>query len=259
LAYFAANPDQIRPFPLKDPEALLDQMHQAEVFVMGSFKRLIQQAKADGLPLPRDIFPGVAFPKIGEVMHVASRVEDVDPNDATNNAQSQIEGMRQTQVWMEFLRRYVPGFERCRLVTTPSHIGIRETNHLDGEYLLTKDDLMTGRAFDDVIALGGYHLDIHTPDHAGLETAHPPTYQIPYRSLLPKSVDGLLVAGRAISATHEAQSSTRVIPISMAQGQAAGTAAALAARKNVNPREVDIHELQELLIADGCEVGQGLK
>jgi hypothetical protein len=259
LAYFAANPDQIRPFPLKDPEALLDQMHQAEVFVMGSFKRLIQQAQADGLPLPRDIFPAVAFPKIGEVMHVASRVENVDPNDAANNARAQIEGMRQTQLWMEFLQRYVPGCERCRLVTTPSHIGIRETNHLDGEYLLTKEDLMTGRAFDDVIALGGYHLDIHTPDHAGLETSHPPTYQIPYRCLVPKGVDGLLVAGRAISATHEAQSSTRVIPISMAQGQAAGVAAALAARKNVNPREVDIHELQELLIADGCEVGQGLK
>lgn len=259
LAYFAANPDQIRPFRLTDPEALLDQMHKAEVFVMGSFKRLIQQAKADGLPLPRDVFPGVAFPKVGEVMHVASRVENVDPNDAANNARSQIEGMRQTQVWMTFLQRYVPGFERCRLVTTPSHIGIRETNHMEGEYLLIKEDLMTGRTFDDVIALGGYHLDIHTPDHAGLETSHPPTYQIPYRCLVPKGVDGLLVAGRAISATHEAQSSTRVIPISMAQGQAAGTAAALAAKQKVNPRNVDVRALQRMLIADNCELGQNLK
>ncbi len=257
LAYFTANPDQIRPFRLTDPKALLDQMHTAEVFVMGAFKRLIQQAKADGLPLPRDVFPAVAFPKVGEVMHVASRVENVNPNDAANNARSQIEGMRQTQLWMDFLQRYVPGFERCRLVTTPSHIGIRETNHMEGEYLLTKEDLMTGRTFEDVIALGGYHLDIHTPDHTGLETARPPTYQIPYRCLVPKNVDGMLVAGRAISATHEAQSSTRVIPISMAQGQAAGTAAALAVRCQVHPREIDIRELQKMLIGDGCELGQG--
>jgi len=258
LAYFAAHPDQIRPFPLKDPEALLDQMHTAEVFVMGSFKQLIQQAKADGLPLPRAVFPAVAFPQVGEVMHVASRVEDVDPNDAANNARAQIEGMRQTQVWMTFLQRYVPGFEHCRLVTTPSHLGVRETNHMEGEYLVTQEDLMTGRTFDDVIALGGYHLDIHTPDHAGLETMHPPTYQIPYRCLVPRGVDGLLVAGRAISATHEAQSSTRVIPISMAQGQAAGTAAALAVQYKVSPRDVDIHELQATLVSDNCEIGQSL-
>ena len=258
LEYYTANPDQIRPFTLRDPEALLDQMHQAEVFVMGSFNRLIQKAKADGLALTRDFFPGIAFPKVGEVMHVASRVEDVNPNDAANNAHAQIEGMRQAQLWMQFLRDYVPGFEQCRLVTTPSHIGIRETNHMEGEYLLTGKDLMNGRPFPDVVALGGYHLDIHTPDHAGLETSRPPTYQIPFRSLMPKGVEGLLVAGRAISATHEAQSSTRVIPISMAQGQAAGTAAALAATQGIGLRALDVSELQRTLIADGCELGQNL-
>jgi ribulose 1,5-bisphosphate synthetase/thiazole synthase len=258
MAYFVKNPDQIRPFPLKDPEALLDQMHDAEVFVMGSFNRLIQKAKANGLNLPRDFFPGSAFPKLGDVMTVASRVENVDPNDAANNAQAQIEGMRQTQLWMKFLHEYVPGFENCRLITTPSHIGIRESSHMVGEYTLTGEDLMAGQRFEDVIALGGYHLDIHTPDHPGLETQRPPTYQIPYRSLLPKGVDGLLVAGRAISATHEAQSSTRVIPISMAQGQAAGTAAAMAAKHGIEPRDVDVKELQRMLIADGCELGQNL-
>ncbi len=252
LAYFSAHPREIRPFPLSDQalQALLRQMWTAEVFVMGSFYELISHARADGLELPRTRFPAVAFPPRGEIMHVGSRVEDVDPNDAANYTRAEIEGMRQTQLWMEFLRRYVPGCENCRLVNTPSHIGMRETNHLVGEYTLTRDDLMTGQPFDDVIALGGYHLDIHTPDHGGLETERPPTYQIPYRCLVPKGVDGVLVAGRVISATHEALSSTRVIPISMAQGQAAGTAAALAVRLGIEPRDVPIAELQAVLRKD---------
>jgi hypothetical protein len=199
----------------------------------------------------------VAYPPRGEIMHVGVRVEDVDPNDAESYTRAEIEGARQAQLWMTFLRTYVPGCERCRLVTTPSHIGMRETNHMVGEYTLTRDDLMAGRTFEDAIALGGYHLDIHTPDHGGTETERPPAYQIPYRCLVPgrakgQAVDGLLVAGRCISATHEALSSTRVIPISMAQGQAAGTAAALAARLGVEVREVPIGELRAQLGRDGA-------
>ena len=254
LQYYAQHPREIRPFPLPDAELtrLLAQMRRAEVFVMGSFHELIRRARADGLNLPRDYLPAVAFPPRGEIMHVASRVEDVNPNDAMNYSRAEVEGMRQTQLWMEFLRRYVPGCEDCRLVSTPSHIGIRETNHMEGEYTLTREDLMTGREFEDVIALGGYHLDIHSPDHGGLQTERPPTYQIPYRCLVPRDVDGVLVAGRVISATHEALSSTRVIPISMAQGQAAGTAAALASRCGVAPRDVPVAELQRLLRQDGA-------
>jgi hypothetical protein len=190
-------------------------------------------------------------------MHVGVRVEDVNPNNAKGYTRAEIEGARQAQLWMTFLRNYVPGCERCRLVTTPSHIGMRETNHMLGEFILTRDDLMNGRAFEDAIALGGYHLDIHTPDHGGTETERPPTYQIPYRCLLPKDVDGLLMAGRCISATHEALSSTRVIPISMAQGQAAGTAAALAVRLGVEVREVPIGKLRAQLARDQAILSVG--
>ena len=258
LQYYAEHPREIRPFPLEDDvlDKLLAQMREADVFVMGSFYELIRRAKADGLDLPRTYLPGVAFPPRGEIMHVASRVEDVDPDDTYNYTRAEIEGMRQTQLWMAFLRKYVPGCEQCRLVATPSHIGVRETNHVVGEYTLTRDDLMAGRAFADVIALGGYHLDIHTPDHGGTETERPPTYQIPYRCLVPKGVESVLVAGRAISATHEALSSTRVIPISMAQGQAAGTAAALAVRRGIAVRETPIAELQARLRKDGAILPQ---
>ena len=140
----------------------------------------------------------------------------------------------------------------CPVARTPSHIGIRETNHMVGEYRLTGDDLLVGSCFDDVIAMGGYHLDVHSPDHDGIETGLPQTYDIPYRSLIPRGIDGILVAGRAISADHLAISSTRVVPISMAQGQAAGTAAALAVSRGIQPRDVPVPELQGLLRADGA-------
>ncbi len=105
-----------------------------------------------------------------------------------------------------------------------------------------------------VIALGAYHLDIHSPDHKGLETRQPPTYRIPYRSLLPQGLNNLLVAGRCISADHTAAASTRVIPISAAQGQAAGTAAALATMAGLSTRDLDIAELQYVLRKQGAEL-----
>lgn len=110
---------------------------------------------------------------------------------------------------------------------------------------------MNGVIFDDAIALGGYHLDIHSPDHGGLETRRPPVYSIPYRALQSTDTDNLLMAGRVISATHEAQSSTRVIPISMALGEAAGTAAALAVKHGTDATAIESNELQELLRRNG--------
>jgi hypothetical protein len=252
LDYFEAHPSEMRPFPLEDPTALLRQMRDAEVFVMGSFHRLVQKAKSDGLDLPRNFVPGIAFPEVGQIMHVASRVEDVDPTKVASHTVAEMEGMRQAKLWMRFFREYVPGCAECRLIATPSQIGIRETYHMEGLYKLAADDLLAGRRFEDVVARGGYHLDVHSPDHGGVETKRPPAYDIPYRCLVPKGVDGLLVAGRAISATHEAVASTRVIPISMAQGQAAGTAAALAVQKQVVPREVSLPALQTMLRKGGA-------
>lgn len=248
LDYFAADPaGEIRPFPLADPDALLRQMREADVFVLGAFRKLIRKARADGMDLPRDVVPGIAFPRWGEFGTVASRVVDVDPNDPASFTRAEAAGMAQIGVWLEFLQRYVPGFERCRLVTTPSHIGMRETVHMAGDYTLTEEDLLAGRHFPDAIARGGYHLDIHPPEHADIETKSPPAYQIPFRTMLPAGVEGLLVAGRAMSATHEAFSSIRVIPILMACGQAAGAAAALTLRHGASLREVPIETLRAAL------------
>jgi hypothetical protein len=252
MEYFREVPSDIRPFPIENIEALLEQMETAEIFIMGAFRSLIKKATAQGMQLSRVMMPGVAIPGRGEIMTVATCVEDVDPTDPDGFTKAEQEGMRQTEQWIEFMQRYVPGCEKCYLSGTPHQIGLRETSHMVGDYTLTGEDLMSGRQFDDVIALGGYHIDIHAPSNEGDNAPYqgPPTYQIPFRSLLPKGVEGLLVAGRAISATHEAMASTRVIPIGMAQGQAAGTAAAMAAKQRVPPRALSVKRLQEQLKRD---------
>src|SRR5690606_3784075 len=122
---------------------------------------------------------------------------------------------RQLRQIVAFLRKYVPGFEQAYLVQSGVNIGVRETRRVTGEYILTAEDLLGARKFDDVIARGSYPLDIHNPEGKGtIFKRLPPgeAYDIPLRALVPRHTGGLLVAGRAISGTHEAHSSYRVMP-----------------------------------------------
>jgi hypothetical protein len=137
-------------------------------------------------------------------------------------------------------------------------MGVRESRRIVGDYVLTADDLIEGRTFADVVAMGGYHIDIHRPSGTWVESKNVEAYGIPFRCLVARGLDGLLMAGKCLSATHEAVASTRVIPICMAQGQAAGTAAALAVRAGASVRELDVSRLQDALIAQGAELGQSL-
>ncbi len=114
--------------------------------------------------------------------------------------------------------------------------------------------MIKGRKFRDGIARSNYPVDIHSPTGAGTVIQWPPEgdyYEIPYRCLLPVGVDNLLVAGRCVSSTHEGQAALRIIPTCFAMGQAAGTAAALAAAKGIAPREVRAGELRRVLREQG--------
>jgi len=137
---------------------------------------------------------------------------------------------------------------------------VRETRRITGEYTLTLDDLATGREFEDTIALAGYPVDLHSPtgDGGGIDGAHETAnvYGIPYRCLVPAAIDNLLVAGRSISATHEAMAATRVMPPAFAMGEAAGTAAALALEHHLPVRHVDIPTLQRVLVQRGAYLGE---
>ncbi|MCF7943601.1 MAG: FAD-dependent oxidoreductase, partial [Spirochaetia bacterium] len=124
-----------------------------------------------------------------------------------------------------------------------------------GEYTLTIEDLRTGRMPEDVIALSGYPVDIHSPDGKSVNLEHVPRYGIPFRTLIPKGLNNVLVAGRSLSATHEALASVRVMAPCMAMGQAAGTAAAMALKEILPIRNISIPALQQQLRNQGAILG----
>ncbi len=178
--------------------------------------------------------------------------------DAWDLTYAEWAGHRQMRQIAAFLKRYVPGFEEAYVIQSGVNIGVRETRRIVCEYRLTADDLLGARKFEDVIARGTYPLDIHNPAGRGTILKRLPpgeAYDIPLRSLIPKEVEGLLVAGRCIGGTHEANSSYRVMPISMATGQAAGVCAALAAGRDARPRDVPAADVQIELLRQGADLG----
>ena len=217
---------------------------------------LVSEATKNGeLDLTREdiLFFGTPHPK--EVSVNSTRVTRVLGTDVWDLTYAEWESRRQLRQLMAFFRRYVPGFEEAYLAQSGVHIGVRETRRVIGDYMLTADDLLGARKFDDVIARGSYPVDIHNPEGKGTVLKRLPageSYDIPLRSLLPKGVDRLLVSGRCISGTHEAHSSYRVMPIAMATGQAAGIAGALAAQRGAQPRDLSANEVQEELIRQGA-------
>jgi hypothetical protein len=161
----------------------------------------------------------------------------------------------------EFLKQYVPGFEKSYVMQSGVNVGVRETRRIIGDYQLNVDDVLSARKFDDAIARGAYPVDIHNPKGSGTVLKRLPpgeAYDIPLRCLLPKNTERVIVAGRCISGSHEAHSSYRVMPIVMATGQAAGICAALAARAGRAPRDVPVGAVQRELVRQGASLRKDL-
>jgi hypothetical protein len=132
--------------------------------------------------------------------------------------------------------------------STGAQIGIHESRRIEREYTLTKEDVTAGKAFDEVICKSGYPIDIHAPSGNGMEIAWVEgdgSFNIQYRTLIPKKINNLLVAGRCISTTHEALATTRLTPSAMAVGQAARTVAVIALDSGIPPRDIDVKALLE--------------
>lgn len=220
---------------------------------------LIHKAAAAGqLRLPREDMLFFATPHEREVSVNSTRVTKVLGVDVWDLSYAEWESRRQMRQIVAFLRRYVPGFEKGYVVQSGVNIGVRETRRVLGEYQLTADDILQARKFPDVIARSSYPVDIHNPEGTGTALKRLPpgeAYDIPLRCLLPQAVEGLIVAGRCISGTHEAHSSYRVMPVSMATGQAAGVCAALAIRQGKPPRAIPASEVQNELIRQGANLG----
>ena len=232
--------------------------HPDEWRSVHGLRDLIDRATAAGdLDLPREDVLFFATPHPREVAVNCTRVTGLFGTSVFDLTRAEWAARGQMRQVLAFLRKYVPGFERAYNIQSGAQIGVRESRRITGEYRLTADDILSARKFDDVIARGAYPVDIHNPAGRGTLLKRVPAgdaYDIPLRCLLPQRVDGLVVAGRCISGTHEAHSSYRVMPISMATGQAAGVTAALAAKANVPPRDLPARVVQRELARQGADV-----
>lgn len=190
-----------------------------------------------------------------EVSVNATRVygNPLDPEEMTRAEMDARENM--LAIW-HVLRRSVPALNESYILAGATELHVRESRKVTGEYVLTEEDIRDRRAFEDVVALGAWPVDIHPTDgYVGVHPhkENPPSpYQIPYRCLVPVKIDGLLVAGRPISTTHRAHGSTRVPGTSMATGHAAGVAAAMSSAEVLAPRHMDIAKLQKELLRQGA-------
>jgi hypothetical protein len=180
-----------------------------------------------------------------------------DCTSAESITRATIEGRRQAFAMVPVFRKYVPGMENCYLVSTAALLGTRESRRIVGQYVLTDEDILRQCAWDDSICYGSFFIDIHNCTGPGMDAAtYRPhkgfKYQIPYRCIVPKKVQNLLVAGRCISVTHRALGSTRVMPQCGALGEAAGVAAALSIGRSCPPGELDVRLVQERLRSVGA-------
>jgi ribulose 1,5-bisphosphate synthetase/thiazole synthase len=219
---------------------------------------LIRKAVADGnLRLPREDILFFSTLHEREVSVNSTRVNKVLGTDVWDLTYAEWKSRRQMRQIAAFLRHYVPGFDQGYIVQSGVNIGVRETRRILGEYQLTADDILEARKFPDVIARSTYPVDIHNPEGIGTTLKRLPpgeAYDIPLRCLLPQGVEGLIVAGRCISGTHEAHSSYRVMPVSIATGHAAGVCAGLAVRDQKTPRAISASEVQAELIRQGANL-----
>lgn len=188
------------------------------------------------------------------------RLQKVDATDADDLTKAEILGRKQVVEAIGFMKKYVRNCENAYLISILPQIGIRESRRIKGEYVLTGEDVLKGRRFEDSIARGIYLLDIHNASGVAKSTLKilDQPYDIPYRCLVPQTIDGLLIAGRCISSDHTALASFRIQSHCMATGEAAGTAAAQAISRNCRPREVDTAELRQKLAENGANVGMGI-
>lgn len=190
--------------------------------------RIYKEEQAAGKILnPREDILNFSHTSDG-VLHLNStRVIGLSPVNAMERSKAEVIARKQMLELFLFLKKHAKTCENATLLSSASEIGVRESRMIDGLYTITADDIVSCKKFEDAIAVGNYEIDIHSPDGTGTTHVRIPDgqyYTLPYRALLPKKFENLIVAGRCISSTHEAQASYRIMPICAVMGHAAGLA-----------------------------------
>jgi hypothetical protein len=228
-----------------------EDVRSAERLACHGFVKELAAAKAAGeITIPREDILFFETNNPGEFIFNTSRILDHDATDPWSLSHAEFVGRQQCRELEAFVKRVVPGFEHAIVVSTGPSVGVRSSCQIKGCYHLTAEDLLSQTRFEDTVAISGYPIDIHSPDGEGTEHGTLPfggMYGIPWRTLIAAQSDNLIVVGRCISATFEAQAAIRTTPTVGAIGQAGGIAAALAASQNISVHQVSVSELQDAI------------
>ena len=230
----------------------LDQMKKDYPSLQAKYKELKQEGKIKN---PRENI--LTMTGIGEgILHLnTTRVVKHNPTDVFDLSKAEITAREQVYEMFDFLKANSTAFKNATVISVANEIGVRESRKLKGRYILTQEDIVTCKDFEDTIAVGNYEIDIHNPEGSGTFIHYfkeGEIYKIPYRSLCPNEYVNLLVAGRCLSATHEAHSAVRIMPICACMGQATGTAVAICKKTNTNTHTIDINLLRKTLKDNGA-------
>lgn len=234
----------------------VDRLHDLHASINEFYRQQQQEGKIKN---PREDIMWFRHTSDG-VLHLNStRIIRLNPVDVFDLTRAEREAREQMYELYLFLKNNFEPFRNCRLLASAPEIGVRESRMIVGEYVLDTPEMKACTKFADSIAACRYDIDIHSPDGSG--TSHyffekGTYYTIPYRCLLPKNADNLLVAGRCISSTHEAQASYRIMPVCATLGQAAGSAVAVAKQAGVaSVKQIDVAQLQALLKKNHAFIG----
>nr|WP_243451176.1 FAD-dependent oxidoreductase [Sphingosinicella sp. CPCC 101087] len=268
-AHAHANPDDFSKLWGVPPNVL----DGAQFVHVTGWKSLVLQGKEEGaLPgtfghhisvfgaTPANLRNGIGY-------LYAVQVLNRDPTDAADLTGAEIEGRRRARDFLPFVKR-IPGMEQAFLIDMAPQIGVRDSRRIVGDYTLTRDDIFAETRFDDEIALKVYRgPDLkgwvrHKPDGSEGGKGHDPAdlplsvvvLGLPYRCLLPAGIENLIVSGKTVSFDNEAHQRIRLMPECMAMGEAAGAAAALAARDGLPPRRIDPAAVRALLAEGGLNL-----
>ena len=224
--YFRGSPNHIF-FGLKD-----------------TIKKLREEGKC---PIDRDTLIYIRQPIHDQVAINTIRILNFDGSDVFDLSRGELESHLQIMPLVQMLQAHVPGFENCYLASISSSIGVRESRRFVGIKTLTEADVVSGSIPEDTVGLGSYVIDIHSGDGADTYLKTLDAYGIPYGCTVAADIDGLMLSGRCISVDAVAFGSTRIMPTLMAVGEGAGIGAAIAAKENISPRDVDVAKIREIL------------
>ena len=254
---------QLDEFPRYD-SSNVNMIDRAPRLSTGGFVKILKKAEENGsVSFDREEILIFETNNKGEVIINTTRIQGVVGTDPYSLSKAEIEGRKQADEIVKLLTSQVPGFEEANLMYTGPNIGVRSSRHIKGQYTLKIEALLSGKKFDDVIAHGGYPIDIHPPEgedgdkdnDEAREKRHlewGKMYSIPYRTLVNNQINNLITVGRCISVDFEAQGGIRVTPIAGAIGHAGGVGAYLATVNEVSMSEVKISEIHKILLEQGA-------